>query len=153
CPTAASGQDWREPPSVLPGTTAWTPQEQLDVQLMDGAHRYIERQIDGARDSRAQYWTRDLSSPAACAQSGAANRERFRTLIGAVNRGRERNHHIALPAQALPVRMEWLADDELPAVVYESDRYRVIRVRWPVLKGVHGEGVLLEPVGSPPTAS
>jgi len=152
-PIAAKGQDWREPPSVLPGTAAWVPQEQLDVQLMDGAHRYIERQIDHSRDGRARFWNRDLSSPAAYEQSVAENRERFRSIIGAVNRGRERNHHIALPPQTPRVRMEWLADDDQPAVVFESDRYRVIRVRWPVLKGVHGEGLLLEPANSTPAAS
>ncbi len=152
-PIAGYGQDWREPPSVLPGTQPLAAQEQLDVQLMDGAHRYIESQIDSSRDGRAQFWNRDLSSPAAYQQSIAENRERFRSIIGAVNRGREANHHIALPPPTLKVRMEWLSSDQQPAVVYQSDRYRIIRVRWPVLKNVHGEGLLLEPLGSSPTAS
>src|SRR5690606_7111503 len=67
-PAAGYGQQWREPPSVLPGTQPLAPQEHRDVQLMDGAHRYIERQIDGSRDGRAQFWNRDLSSPAAYEQ-------------------------------------------------------------------------------------
>src|SRR5690606_37026658 len=76
-PVAAEGQDWREPPSVLPGTQPLAAQEQLDVQLMDGAHRYIERQIDSSRDGRARFWNRDLSSPTAYQESVAENRERF----------------------------------------------------------------------------
>src|SRR5690606_7009243 len=43
-PAAGYGQQWNQPPSVLPGTQSLAAREQLDVQLMDGAHRYIERQ-------------------------------------------------------------------------------------------------------------
>ena len=34
-----------------------------------------------------------------------------------------------------------------PALVAEDDTFRVYQVRWPVLEGVHGEGLLLEPKG------
>ena len=35
------------------------------------------------------------------------------------------------------------------SVVAETSGYRVSQVRWPVLAGVHGEGLLLEPKGKP----
>ena len=36
---------------------------------------------------------------------------------------------------------------EEPALVAETDAYKVFAVRWPVLPGVDGEGLLLEPKG------
>src|SRR5258708_9698565 len=46
-------------------------------------------------------------------------------------------------------RMERFGDDDSPALVAETDRYRVFQVRWPVLENVHGEGLLLEPLTPP----
>ena len=43
--------------------------------------------------------------------------------------------------------MERFGDDDNPALVAEGDAFRVYQVRWPVLEGVHGEGLLLEPKG------
>jgi hypothetical protein len=43
--------------------------------------------------------------------------------------------------------MERFGDDDWPALVAEDDSVRVYQVRWPVLEGVHGEGLLLEPRG------
>ena len=48
----------------------------------------------------------------------------------------------------VPARMERFGDDDRPAVVAEDDVMRVEQVRWPVLEGVHGEGLLLEPKGT-----
>src|SRR5436305_620265 len=36
-----------------------------------------------------------------------------------------------------------------PALVSETETYQVFAVRWPVLPGVDGEGLLLEPKGKP----
>ena len=47
----------------------------------------------------------------------------------------------------LPATMERFGDDDGPALVAEDDAFRVYQVRWPVLEGVHGEGLLLEPKG------
>ena len=41
--------------------------------------------------------------------------------------------------------MERFGDDDAPALVAEEDAFRAYQVRWPVLEGVHGEGLLLEP--------
>lgn len=152
-PLGGEAADWSKPPEVLPGTKRLTWTDPLDVRLMDGAHRYIDRQIDRSPSGRPRFWGRDVTSDTAYSQSVAGNRERFRTIIGAINRGREINHHIGLPPLSLAVQMEWLADDAHPAVVHESAAYRIVRVRWPVLKGVHGEGLLLEPTASPPVAN
>ena len=41
------------------------------------------------------------------------------------------------------------ARTDTPALVAETDGYKVYAVRWPVLQGVDGEGLLLEPNGKP----
>ena len=54
--------------------------------------------------------------------------------------------------ERVPVAMELLATTSEPALVGEGQGYRVFAVRWPVLMGVYGEGLLLEP-DQPPAAS
>src|SRR5205807_3641757 len=41
--------------------------------------------------------------------------------------------------------LEYVATTGQPALVAETDRYKVFAVRWLVLEGVDGEGLLLEP--------
>ncbi len=106
------------------------------MRMMDGAHRFVERKIAESIDSRAQYWRRDFSSRAAYEQSVEPNRQRFGRIVGAVD-----------PRE--PAGMERFGDDANPALVAETEVYRVWQVRWPVLEGVHGEGLLLEPKRPP----
>ena len=66
-------------------------------------------------------------------RSVSGYREEFRRNIGAVD--------VRLPVQALQLE----ATTSSSALVGETSRYRVFGVRWPVLDGVSGEGLLLEP--------
>src|SRR5207302_2792611 len=43
--------------------------------------------------------------------------------------------------------LEYVSGPNLPAKVAETKKYDVYAVRWPVLPGVDGEGLLLEPKG------
>jgi hypothetical protein len=117
---------------TLPGTQALTWDGDLSERMMDGAHRFVERKIDQSIQARPQYWKRDLSSRSLYEQSVEPNRQRFTTIIGVVD-GR------------VPVTMERFGDDDNPALVAATDRYRVYQVRWPVLENVWGEGLLLQP--------
>jgi dienelactone hydrolase len=127
---------WPQQVTTLPGTEPLTWEGDLSVRMMDGAHRFVERKIAESMETRAQYWHRDLSSPAAYEKSIEANRERFRKMIGLVD-------------ERVPVVMERFGDEDNPALVAESEGYRVYQVRWPVLEGVSGEGLLLEPRRAP----
>jgi dienelactone hydrolase len=118
----------------LPGTAPLTWEGDLDAKMMDGLHGFIEGKIARSVEERPRYWQRDTSSPAAYEKSVKANRERFRKSIGLVD-------------ARLPVRMERFGDDDNPALVAQTERYRVYQIRWPVLDGVWGEGLLLEPRG------
>jgi hypothetical protein len=126
-----------EPLETLPQTKP-LPSEQIDLSstLMDGAHRFIERKIAESLASRDQFWTRDFSSADAYARSVQPNRVRFQTIIGAVD-------------ARLPVRMERFGDDAQPALVSETSRYRIYQVRWPVLEGLFGCGLLVQPKAPP----
>ncbi|HBB73766.1 MAG TPA: hypothetical protein DC048_04860, partial [Planctomycetaceae bacterium] len=70
----------------LPGTARidW-PEADLSQRLMDGAHRFIDRKIAESEAQRGRAWSRDFSTPEAYVRSVAPNRERFRTIIGAVD--------------------------------------------------------------------
>jgi dienelactone hydrolase len=125
----------------LAHTTAldW-PEEDLSFRLMDGAHRFVERQIAEMQARSDRFWTYDRSSPAAWDASLTGNRDRLREIIGAVD------------PRAAPT-LERYGDDENPAMVAETQRYRVFQVRWPVLDGMTAEGLLVEPVSGTPSAS
>lgn len=110
----------------------------LSERLMNGAHKFVERKIVDAARQRRRHWKRDASSPRAYTKSIASNRQRLRTVLGVVD-------------ARLPARMERFGDDGNPALVTHTERYRVYQVRWPVLDGVFGEGLLVQPT-SPPKA-
>ncbi len=123
--------------SPLPGTRPLEWQEEdLSVRLMDGAHRFIDKRIQASRAKRARFWKYDTSSKQAYEASVSKNRQRLRTIIGAVD-------------QRLPVRMERFGDDTNQACVAEGAQYRVFQVRWPVLEGIFGEGLLVQPKRTP----
>ena len=121
----------------LPGTSLLEPHADRSAEMRAGFRRYLQRELSASVARRAERWHREFASPDAYQQSVAANRESLRRMIGAVD---ER-----LPIDA----MELVATTRQPAVVAETPRYAVKRIRWPVFPGVTGEGLLLEPKSSP----
>lgn len=119
----------------LEGTLALTENGDLSRKMLDGAHRFLERKIEESVKAREKLWSRDFSSRRAYEKSIAANRQRFRAMIGAID-------------TRLPSRMERFGEGDRPGLVAEAAEFRVYQVRWPVLEGVFGEGLLLEPRGT-----
>jgi dienelactone hydrolase len=128
------------PAAPLPQTAAldW-PEEDLSARMMDGAHRFVERQIVETRARSRRFWKYDASSAAAWNASVKDNRDRLREIIGVVD-------------ERQPPRVERFGDDENPSLVAETSRYRVYQVRWPVLAGVSAEGLLVQPSNGRPAA-
>ena len=121
---------------TLSGTHPLTWDGDLSERMMDGAHQYVERKIAESIEGRRRYWKRDFSSRAAYEKSVEPNRSRFLKIAGVVD-------------ARLPVALERFGDDSNPALVAETESYRIHQVRWPVLEGVCGEGLLLEPKSAP----
>jgi dienelactone hydrolase len=122
-------------PTPLEGTEPLTLQGDIPAQMRAGINKFADREIAKSLTERAKLWHRDFSSPEAYDKSIEPNREHLRTMIGAVD-------------PRLPVtQMEFVGGTSTPAKLGETDRFEAFAVRWPVLEGVHGEGLLLRPKG------
>src|SRR5262249_31075106 len=103
------------------------------AQMVDGLDRFITREGQAAVERREEGWHRDLSPHERYLRSVEANRERLRVITGVVD-----------PRLPHP-EMEIVRTLSQPEEVGRGTGYRILAVRWPVLKGVDGEGLLLEP--------
>ena len=121
----------------LPGTQLLTADKPLDVLMVEGIDRFCLKEIEKAREQRESLWKRDYSSLAAYEKSIAPYREKFRTIIGAVDP--------RVPAKGLEFISSTI-DDSLVATAADGS-YSVYSVRWPVLDGVTAEGLFLKPKG------
>jgi dienelactone hydrolase len=132
-----AGVSARRDDTPFPGTQALTWEEtDLSQRLMDAAHAFVERKIADAASKRRQFWHYDFSSREVYVASVSENRQELKTILGVVD-------------ERLAARMERYGDDANPALVAETENYHVYQVRWPVLEGVFGEGLLAQPKGDP----
>ncbi len=134
CVTTASAQDR---PAQVPGTQPLTIDQPLDVFMIEGLDRFCLKEIEKAREVRESLWKRDYSSLAAYEKSIAPYREKFRTIIGAVDQ--------RVPAKGLEFVSSTI-DSALVATAADGS-YEVYSVKWPVLDGVNAEGLFLKPKG------
>src|SRR6516162_5190376 len=118
----------------LSGTEPLTMQGDLAKVMVEGIDRYLDRQLANSSKRRDEHWQVDSSSPAAYETSLKPRREKLARILGVVD-------------HRLPPHVELVATTDLPALVYESDRYRVFNARWAVLPGLNAEGILFEPKG------
>jgi dienelactone hydrolase len=121
--------------SALPGTQPLTIDEPLDEVMVAGISRFALRALQESPQQRDALWRRDYSSADAYARSVAPNRERLRTIIGAVD-PREKADGFELVAKYNRNRHP---------VSAEGRKFNVHTIRWPVLPGVTAEGLLLVP--------
>ena len=128
----------------LPGTSPLTAQGDLAMQMVDGIRRHLLAQTAQQATERPRVWSREFSSAAAYERSVAANRERLRTIIGAVD---ER-----VAAQAPEIEVRFASQTEIA----QSARYTIYAVQWRVFAavtadscGMTARGLLLEPNGPP----
>ena len=119
----------------LPGTKPLELDRPLDEVMVDGINRFAERELAASVERRAKLWNRDFSSVEAYDQSIAPNRERFRTIIGAVD------------ARVPAAGFEFVTRDFQSGSIADHEAFTVHRVRWPVLPGVTAEGLKLTPKG------
>src|SRR5262249_24402272 len=106
----------------------------LAAKMVAGIDAYLMRELAASVETRRQSWQPDYSSPDAYSKSVKPQRERLKKIIGVVD-------------ARVPPHLEFVGGPDLPPLVAENDAYRVFAVRWAVLPGVDGEGLLLEPKG------
>jgi dienelactone hydrolase len=104
---------------TLPGTQPWTLEGDPASLMVEGIDRFLLRQIEEA-----------------CERDHApGTREKLAKIIGA--------HDERLPCREL----QYVGGTSQPALVGRGDGFEVFAVRWPVLRGIEGEGLLLVPTG------
>jgi len=117
----------------LPGTQPLSRNGDLSVEMVTGIQKFLLRETESSIAARSRFWHRDLSSAAAYEKSVTANRQHLAQIIGVVDR--------RVPFASL----ELVATLRDPARVVETAQFTILAVRWPVLDGTTGEGLLLEP--------
>ena len=132
--------------AVLPGASAQTvpagtlPLEatgDLAAEMVEGIHRYLDTATQAAAKNRNRFWQRDYSSHRSYERSVDPNRDRLRVLLGVVD-------------ERLPVdSLELVTTTARPSKIAEADGYDIHEVRWQVLPGIMGEGILLQPHAPP----
>jgi dienelactone hydrolase len=132
------------PKPTLPGTAPLTVRGDMAEQMVDGIHHLLLRRTKEAAGERPRLWNRNYGSAELYSLSVSPNRERFRQIVGAVDR--------RLPASS----PELVGSIATPPLVSTGDGYKVFAVRWSVLGsviadfgGLDAEGLLLQPETTP----
>ncbi len=128
-----------EAPAPLPGTQPLTISEPLDEVMVAGINRYAVQALEDSQRLRDAAWERDKADAETFQKTIEAHRSHLRTIIGAVDE------------RAAADGFEVVAKVGGDGVVARFGDVVVYAVRWPVLPGVIGEGLLLEP-RKPPIA-
>lgn len=131
--TAAAGAQ-----DQLPGTKPLTAQGDPAAQMVEGVRRFYLAETERVAAARKARWEqRDVG----------ISRDEFAYMLGV-----GRNDVGLLPSAREPEPARGDADEwrrEIKQYAGRKPQFRVFAVRWPVLNGVDGEGLLLIPRGKP----
>ncbi|HVS40398.1 MAG TPA: hypothetical protein VMS17_32875 [Gemmataceae bacterium] len=117
----------------LPDTQLLTDEGDLAAKMVEGIDKYLTRALDDSDKKREEFWNVDYSSVDAYLKAVAPKRERLKKILGVVD-------------PRVPFTdLEYVGGPKTPSLVAETDDYKVFAVRWPLLPGVEGDGLLLEP--------
>ncbi|MGD9721515.1 MAG: dienelactone hydrolase family protein [Pirellulales bacterium] len=119
------------------GTAALAMQGDLADQMVAGIDRFLLRKLEESVQQRPRHWRRDVATPEKYNESVAPNRARLAKIIGAAD-----------PRERVSA-LEYIATTAQPSLVARGDSFEVHAVRWPVVRGVTSEGLLLVPQGRP----
>ncbi|MEJ7605487.1 MAG: prolyl oligopeptidase family serine peptidase [Bryobacteraceae bacterium] len=118
---------------VLPGTERLTTTANLQDEMLAGIERYLVRENQRALETRRSRWRYDFSSPQSYEASVEPNRKRLRGILGLKDQ------------RAQTSALQYVGSTASPSLIADTPEYQVHAVRWTVLPGVEGEGLLLEP--------
>ena len=109
----------------LPNTKPLTTDGDLAKNMVDGIHKYLDRELAAAPAKRDAIWKKS---------DMPAKRERLKKILGVVD-------------DRLPAKLEYVGGPDRPSLLAELDGCKIYAVRWAVLNGVDAEGLLIEPKG------
>src|SRR5688572_14428600 len=124
----------------LPNTAPLTADGDLAAKMVEGIDRFLLAQTEGSILRREAHWKRDGSTPDAYRKSVEPNRKRLARILGVVE------ERVKFDAPEL------IATTRHSSLVGRSPAFEVHAVRWPVIGGIYGEGLLLTPTGRKPVA-
>ncbi|MDX1948785.1 MAG: hypothetical protein SFU86_25580 [Pirellulaceae bacterium] len=124
-----------KPAEPLAGTKPLTMQGDLAAQMVAGIDKFLLRELELSIGRRERHWQRDFSSPEAYHKSIEPNRQRLAKMLGVVD-----------PRVPFDTP-ELVATTRQSALLGKGEKYDIFAVRWPAVRGVRGEGLLLVPTG------
>ncbi len=127
-------------PDVLPGTQRLTLEGDIASHLVAGVDRFLLREVEKSAERRLDRWNADTSSLEAYQGWLEPKRKRLAHILGV------RDPRTGCQA------LEYQANTREPAFVGKGPSYEIHAVRWPAFADVHGEGLLIVPVGRKPVA-
>lgn len=140
---ASLGTGWAEEKTTEDGLPYGAPlvmAGDLASNLVAGVDRYLDRQTELSIGRRANYWHRDVSSVENYNRSVEPNRRRLAHILGV------RDARPGMP------EMEQCGPAGTSAMLGREEAFEIWAVRWRAFGAVHGEGLLLVPIGRPPLA-
>jgi len=139
--TFAFAADSAHAAEPYPDTEPLTIEGDLADLMVQGIDKFLLGQIEAAKADREKHWNRDFSSAEKYNESVAPNRARLAKIIGAFD-----------PREKCDA-LELVGTTSQPALIGRGEGYEVYAVRWPVLAGMTGEGLLLKPNRKKPWAN
>jgi dienelactone hydrolase len=139
--SACSAQE--KPGEPLAGTKPLTMEGDIAAQMVAGIDKFLLREIDLSVERRAKFWNRDFSSAEAYNKSIEPNRKRLAHILGV------RDERVPFDAPELvgTTKQTRSVSEGHPLAVGRAENYEIFAVRWPAVRDVHGEGLLLVPKG------
>ena len=126
----------------LAGTKLWENRGDPARQMVEGIHRFLDREIAASANGRERLWKRDFTSITAYQKSIESNRNDLIKIIG------------ANAPRVSPVVFSFERAFGDPESVAEGGGiFRVRSVSWSVYQGFEAEGLLLEPIDRDPIAN
>lgn len=122
-------------PEVLSGTKKLELQGDIAATMVEGIDRFLLRELAEAPAKREKLWQRDFSSTAAYLKSIEPQRKKLAHILGV----RDKRQVFESP--------ELIATTSHSALIAKGKNFDVFAVRWPVVRDIQAEGLLLVPNG------
>lgn len=123
-------------PEVLPGTKPLDLQGDIAATMVEGIDRFLLRELAAAPAKRESFWKRDFSSTENYLKSVEPQRKRLAQILGV----RDSRKEFESP--------ELVETTSHKALIATGIKYDVFAVRWPTVRDVQAEGLLLVPKGA-----